>query len=133
MFSVVAGMPALFQCLYYFLSEWGERQKSQLEMLHSKGDAHDGDAEQQTYHGMGEGHLEATKHNPKHIEKHRPEAHHSILIYHIMSERRERQQPQLKQLHAYGNTDDGDAIQKTQDEIESRHQQTAEYEPNEVS
>ena len=127
------GLPTLFQCLYYLLAEWRERQGSQLEVLHTERNAHDGDAEEQTYQRMRHRHLKTATHNPKQIEQHRPAAHLAASVHDLVPKRRERQQSQLEQLHTYGNADDGDAIQKAKDEIEGSHQKTAKDEPDEIS
>ena len=118
---------------YHAMAERQQRVEHQLKVLHTERNAHDGDAEEQTYQRMRHRHLKTTTHNPKQIEQHRPAAHLAASVHDLVPKRRERQHSQLEQLHTYGNADDGDAIQKAKDEIDGSHQKTAKDEPNEIS
>ena len=98
-------------------------------MLHAEGDAHDGDAANQTKHKMRERYLPPAAEYPYDIHNRRKATRFACRIAQFMAERPEGKRTKLKELHAKGNADNRDAHNQTRQPIHQRDQNAAQEQP----
>ena len=102
-------------------------------MHQAKGDANDGDAEQEAVEEMGETNDDAAYDEPQHIHEDAQTAGLRWHPFHVFAEGPDGEYAELYALQAEGDADDGDHQKHAGDEILQGYVKTAKYEPDDVT
>ena len=107
--------------------------QSHFEVLQAPGNAHDGDAEEESENKVEDGDLPPSQENPDQVHHNRDAARLVGSIHQFMTEGPKGIGPQFKKLHAKGDADDGDAHQKADDIIDQGDDKAAQNKPEYVA
>jgi len=119
--------------LPYLFPKGEYRWQDHLEVLNAEGDAHDGDAEQQTAHQVKRRNLPPAQQDPDDVHDNGQTAGLIGTVHQFMAERPQGVCSQLEELHAERNADDGDAHQQPHDVVDNGYDDPSQDEPEYVT
>ena len=119
--------------LYNVVTEGGDGQTGQFEMLHAEGDADDGDAEDQPEKEMGQKYPYSPDKKPDDIHEEGKTTATLREVYHLATERPEGQHSEFQGLYPERNSDDRDKQTYAGYKVFQCDEETAEQDPDDIS
>ena len=115
------------------MSEGGEDECRQLEVLQSERNADDGDAEDESEEEVADGEPEAADDNPKQVHEQGQTSGARVFLTYLFAEGPQGQFGEFDELPSEGKTDDGDAEQCSCENVSKGQFDAAEDEPDDIT
>lgn len=118
---------------FQFIAEWEQRHRNHLEVLHGKGNADDGDGEDEAGKDVRQRDFPAKQQQPQDVKAHRQTALPAVFGADGFAERQQRRPGNLQGRQPERNADDRQAQQNPADGIAQRSQQPTYDQPENIA
>lgn len=115
------------------LAERSKRKTGHLEMLTGKGNADDGDEQENAEKDVHQPGPQTTENNPKDVQRDADATRGRLRVLHLCTERPQTEQTDLEGLQGYGNADNRDGHCQTSGKITYGSFETTEEPPQKIA
>ena len=118
---------------FHLVTEWHKSQNHQLEVLQTKWNTDNCDAEDNTHCQVSESHFNTAKYDPEYVEQQRKTAHWLVALHYLATKWPQGEKTQTHNLQSEWNTHDCKAQNKSAKEVAQRKEQSAKNHPDNVT